>query len=88
MHFLDDRLVDFDVGLHIVFKNKEAHDKYQEAPLLIVNSERLNFVTKPDHFGLLLDRIESMRRHVSADGVGMSDVEEQGRHSRETEVFD
>lgn len=24
---------DFDVGLHIVFKNKAAHDKYQEAPL-------------------------------------------------------
>ena len=24
---------DFDVGLHLVFKNKEAHDKYQEAPL-------------------------------------------------------
>ena len=34
------------------------------------------------------DRIESMRRQVGADGVGMSDVEEQGRHSRETEVFD
>jgi hypothetical protein len=34
------------------------------------------------------DRIESMRRQVCADGVGMSDVEEQGRHSRETEVFD
>jgi Stress responsive A/B Barrel Domain len=24
---------DFDVGLHIVFKNKAAHDKYQDAPL-------------------------------------------------------
>ena len=23
---------DFDVGLHIIFKNKGAHDKYQEAP--------------------------------------------------------
>ena len=23
---------DFDVGLHIVFKNKAAHDKYQDAP--------------------------------------------------------
>jgi hypothetical protein len=23
---------DFDVALHIVFKNKEAHDKYQDAP--------------------------------------------------------
>lgn len=24
---------DFDVGLHLVFKNKAAHDKYQDAPL-------------------------------------------------------
>ena len=24
---------DFDVGLHLVFKNRAAHDKYQEAPL-------------------------------------------------------
>ena len=23
---------DFDVGLHIIFKNKAAHDKYQDAP--------------------------------------------------------
>ena len=23
---------DFDVGLHLVFKNKAAHDKYQDAP--------------------------------------------------------
>jgi hypothetical protein len=34
------------------------------------------------------NRIESMRLHVGADGVGMSDVEVQGCHSRETEVFD
>ena len=25
--------VDFDVALHLVFKNKEAHDKYQDADL-------------------------------------------------------
>ena len=24
---------DFDVALHLVFKNREAHDKYQDAPL-------------------------------------------------------
>ncbi len=24
---------DFDVGLHIVFKDKASHDKYQDAPL-------------------------------------------------------
>jgi hypothetical protein len=34
------------------------------------------------------DRIESMRRQIGADGVGMSDVEEQGCHPRETEIFD
>ena len=34
------------------------------------------------------DRIASMHRQVGANGVGMSDVEKQGRHSRETEVFD
>ena len=35
--------------------------QYQEAPLLIVNSERLNFVDNPEHFRLLTDRIASMR---------------------------
>ena len=34
---------------------------YEEAPLLIVNSERLNFVDNPDHLELLLKRIASMR---------------------------
>lgn len=35
--------------------------QYTEAPLLIVNSERLNFVDDPDHLRLLLNRIGSMR---------------------------
>jgi deoxyadenosine/deoxycytidine kinase len=34
---------------------------YEAAPLLIVNSERLNFVDDPDHVRLLLARIHSMR---------------------------
>jgi deoxyadenosine/deoxycytidine kinase len=34
---------------------------YDEAPLLIVNSERLNFVDDPAHFDLLLSRIRGMR---------------------------
>jgi deoxyadenosine/deoxycytidine kinase len=34
---------------------------YDAAPLLIVNSERLNFVDNPDHAQLLLARIRSMR---------------------------
>ncbi len=35
--------------------------QYDAAPLLIVNSERLNFVDDPEHFELLLGRIASMR---------------------------
>jgi deoxyadenosine/deoxycytidine kinase len=35
--------------------------RYEAAPLLIVNSERLNFVDDPDHFDLLCARIGSMR---------------------------
>jgi deoxyadenosine/deoxycytidine kinase len=35
--------------------------QYEEAPLLIVNSERLNFVDDPDHLRLLLGRIADMR---------------------------
>jgi deoxyadenosine/deoxycytidine kinase len=34
---------------------------YDEAPLLIVNSERLNFVDNAEHLDLLLARIASMR---------------------------
>jgi deoxyadenosine/deoxycytidine kinase len=35
--------------------------QYAEAPLLIVNSERLNFVDDSAHFDLLLERIGHMR---------------------------
>jgi deoxyadenosine/deoxycytidine kinase len=35
--------------------------EYNESPLLIVNSERLNFVDKPEHLDLLIERIEAMR---------------------------
>ena len=35
--------------------------RYDEAPLLIVNSERLNFVDHAEHFELLISRIEGMR---------------------------
>ena len=34
---------------------------YDESPLLIVNSERLNFVDNPEHFDLLIERLEAMR---------------------------
>ncbi|HET8584459.1 MAG TPA: deoxynucleoside kinase, partial [Casimicrobiaceae bacterium] len=35
--------------------------QYTDAPLLIVNSERLNFVDQREHVDLLLERIGSMR---------------------------
>jgi deoxyguanosine kinase len=35
--------------------------RYEASPLLIVNSERLNFVDNPEHFDLLLARIVAMR---------------------------
>ena len=34
---------------------------YNEGPLLIVNSERLNFVDSPEHLELLIERIDAMR---------------------------
>lgn len=34
---------------------------YADSPLLIVNSERLNFVDVPEHLELLVQRIEGMR---------------------------
>jgi deoxyguanosine kinase len=35
--------------------------RYQAAPLLVINSERLNFVDHADHFDLLCTRIGAMR---------------------------
>ena len=34
---------------------------YTASPLLIVNSERLNFVDDPEHLDLLVERIQAMR---------------------------
>jgi deoxyadenosine/deoxycytidine kinase len=34
---------------------------YDEGALLIVNSERLNFVDVPEHFDLLVERVQSIR---------------------------
>jgi deoxyadenosine/deoxycytidine kinase len=35
--------------------------EYTASPLLIVNSERLNFVDVPEHLDLLVERVEAMR---------------------------
>ncbi|HET7776723.1 MAG TPA: deoxynucleoside kinase [Azospira sp.] len=36
---------------------------YNAAPVLIVNSDHLNFVDRDDHFQLLLERLSAMRGH-------------------------
>ena len=45
---------------------------YDEAPLLIVNSERLNFADKPSHLELLLSRIEGMRSRREFFNLGQA----------------
>ena len=35
--------------------------EYHDSPLLIVNSENLNFVDKPEHFEMLVERIGAIR---------------------------
>jgi len=46
-------------------KLSEAYTRYfynyDESPLLIVNSERLNFVDLPEHLDLLIERVNAMR---------------------------
>jgi deoxyguanosine kinase len=34
---------------------------YADGPLLIVNSEKLNFVDVPEHLDLLIERVNAMR---------------------------
>ena len=46
--------------------------QYEEAPLLIVNSERLNFVDNPAHVELLLGRVHSMRGQREFFNLGTS----------------
>jgi len=48
----------------------EFFHHYDDAPLLVVNSEHLNFVDNADDFGLLLDRIGKMRGRREYFNVG------------------
>ncbi len=48
----------------------EFFHQYQDAPVLVVNSERLNFVDNPTDFNLLLDRIGKMRGRREYFSVG------------------
>ena len=45
---------------------------YDEAPLLIINSERLNFVDNPAHLDLLLARIAGMRGQRELFNLGQN----------------
>jgi len=53
------------IGAHYLARLADAYSRYfyrfEAAPLLIVNSERLNFVDDPEHLNLLLARIGTMR---------------------------
>ncbi|MEO8675052.1 MAG: deoxynucleoside kinase [Casimicrobiaceae bacterium] len=53
------------MSAHYLARLADAYSRYfyqyEAAPLLIVNSERLNFVDNPDHFDLLRARIAAMR---------------------------
>src|SRR3982751_897091 len=46
--------------------------QYEEAPLLIINSERLNLVDNPAHFKMLLARVESMRSRREFFNLGQA----------------
>jgi deoxyguanosine kinase len=46
--------------------------QYEEAPLLIINSERLNFVDNPAHMKMLLARVESMRARREFFNLGQA----------------
>ena len=46
--------------------------QYEDAPLLIINSERLNFVDDPAHFKMLLARIEGMRARREFFNLGQA----------------
>jgi deoxyguanosine kinase len=46
--------------------------RYDEAPLLIINSERLNFVDNPSHMKMLLARIAGMRARREFFNLGQA----------------
>ncbi|HKW81436.1 MAG TPA: deoxynucleoside kinase [Casimicrobiaceae bacterium] len=64
------------ISEHYLARLADAYSRYfyqyAGAPLLIVNSERLNFVDDPAHLTLLLDRIGGMRGQREFFNVGAS----------------
>jgi deoxyguanosine kinase len=64
------------ISEHYLARLADAYSRhfyqYLEAPLLIVNSERLNFVANDQHMKLLLARIASMRGRREFFNLGQS----------------
>jgi len=64
------------ISEHYLARLADAYSRhfyeYQEAPLLIVNSERLNFVANESHMQLLLDRVAAMRGRREFFNLGHS----------------
>ena len=64
------------ISEHYLARLADAYSRhfyeYQEAPLLIVNSERLNFVANEAHMQLLLDRVAAMRGRREFFNLGHS----------------
>ena len=46
--------------------------QYDDAPLLIINSERLNFVDNPSHMRMLLSRVDNMRARREFFNLGQT----------------
>src|SRR5512137_2555574 len=73
-----ERGVDYErtISPHYLARLADAYSRYfyqyEDAPLLIVNSERLNFVANPEHLSLLLARIGSMRGRREFFNLGQS----------------
>jgi deoxyguanosine kinase len=64
------------ISEHYLARLADAYSRYfyayEEAPLLIVNSERLNFVDDPEHLGLLIARAGRMRGRREFFNLGQS----------------
>jgi deoxyadenosine/deoxycytidine kinase len=72
------RGVDYErtISEHYLARIADAYSRYfyqyDAAPLLIVNSERLNFVANPKHVDLLLERIATLRGRREFFNLGQS----------------
>ncbi len=78
LHRVRQRGVDFEQAIpdEYLARLADAYSRffyqYDEAPLLIINSERLNFVDVPAHLDLLLARVASMRARREFFNLGQS----------------